>query len=201
MPILERPRLHQNLFPTLLANTVGGAFEKEGSIMLTTEYLPPPANSKERIARQKDMAANSAPTLFQVKGPLLAEGRTTTTLAATNDLTIQLKIYASEGENELHAHPGEDHSFIVLQGTVLFYDQDGEMGNLGPNEGIMLPRGCFYWFHATSDEPLVMIRVGTPEAAKLDQPNRININGNPMHGGSEENKSVPVKYLEGQFFG
>ena len=169
--------------------------------MLRTEYSPPPATSEERIARQKDMAAKSTPTVFQVKGPLLAQGCTTTPLAATEDLTIQLKIYASEGENELHAHPGEDHSFIVLQGTALFYDKDGEMGNLGPNEGIMLPRGCFYWFHATSDEPLVMIRIGTPEADKLEAPSRINIDGNPMHGGSKENKSVPVKYLEDQFFG
>ncbi len=169
--------------------------------MLRTEYLPPPATSKERIARQKDMAAKSTPTVFQVKGPLLAQGRTTTPLAATKDLTIQLKIYASEGENELHAHPGEDHSFIVLQGTALFYDKDGEMGNLRPDEGAMLPRGCFYWFHATSDEPLVMIRIGTPEADKLEAPSRINIDGNPMHGGSKENKSVPVKYLEDQFFG
>ena len=75
------------------------------------------------------------------------------------------------------------------------------MANLGRNEGILLPRGCFYWFHATSKEPLVMIRVGTPEAAKQDAPSRINIDGSPMAGGSVENKSVPVKYLDGQFFG
>jgi mannose-6-phosphate isomerase-like protein (cupin superfamily) len=170
-------------------------------MMLTTEYSPPPATSKEQRSRQKDMAANDQPALFQVKGPLLAQGRTTTPLAATDDLTIQLKIYASGGENELHAHPHEDHSFIVLQGTVRFYDRDGEMGNLGPNEGIMLPRGCFYWFHATSDEPLVMIRVGTPEAVKLNALSRINIDGSPMAGDSAENKSVPVKFLEDEYFG
>ena len=169
--------------------------------MLTTEYSPPPATFKERLSRQNDMAAKDQPTLFQVKGPLLAEGRTTTPLAATEDMTIQLKIYASGGENELHAHPHEDHSFIVLKGTVRFYDRDGEMANFGRNEGILLPRGCFYWFHATSKEPLVMIRVGTPEAAKQDAPSRINIDGSPMAGGSVENKSVPVKYLDGQFFG
>ena len=169
-------------------------------MLLTPEYSPPPANSEERISRQKDMAENSTPTVFQVKGPLLKQGRTTTPLAATEDLTIQLKIYASGGENELHAHPDEDHSFIVLQGTVRFYDQDGEMGNLGPNEGIMLPRGCFYWFNATSEEPLVMIRVGTPEAAKHKKPTRINIDGGPLPGGSIENKSVPVIYSEGEYF-
>ena len=136
-----------------------------------------------------------------MKGPLLAEGRTTTPLAATEDMTIQLKIYASGGENELHAHPHEDHSFIVLKGTAQFYDRDGEMGNIGPNEGILLPRGCFYWFHATGDETLVMIRVGTPEAAKQEAPSRINIDGSPMAGGSVENKSVPVKFLEGEIFG
>lgn len=169
--------------------------------MLNTEYSPPPETSKECLERQQKMAECATPTLFQVKGPLLAQGRTTTPLAATEDLTIQLKIYASGGENELHAHPGEDHSFIVLQGSVRFFDPDGEMGDLGPNEGIMLPAGCLYRFHATSEEPLVMIRVGTPEAAKVGSPSRINIDGKPMPGGSKENKSVPVKYLEGQIFG
>lgn len=169
--------------------------------MLKTEVSLPPATSKERIRRQKDLAAKVTPPLFQVKGPLLAQGRTTTPLVATEYLTIQLKIYASEGENELHSHPDEDHSFIVLQGTALFYGRNGEMTNLGANEGIMLPRGCFYWFHATSDQPLVMIRVGTLEGAKLKKPSRINIDGNPMGGDLVENKSVPVKYLAGEFFG
>ena len=170
-------------------------------MLLDAEYAPPPETSGEMRDRQRDLAERELPSIFKVRGPLPSQGRTTTPLAATDDLTIQLKIYASGGENELHPHLHEDHSFIVLQGTVRFYDADGVMGNLEPNEGIMLPRGCFYWFHATSDEPLVMIRVGTPEMAQQDEPSRINLDGSPMAGDSKENKSVPVKFLADQYFG
>jgi len=114
----------------------------------TRDILPPAIGSDELKRRQSELAENTAPTVFNVAGQLLARGRTDTPLAATEDLSIRLKIYAEGGENELHAHPGEDHSFIVLQGQVRFFDPDGEETVLGANQGIMLPRGNMYWFTA-----------------------------------------------------
>ena len=167
----------------------------------TREILPPAIGSGELERRQTELANNTKPTVFNVAGQLLARGRTDTPLAATEDLSIRLKIYAEGGENELHAHPGEDHSFIVLQGQVRFYDHEGKETVLGANQGIMLPQGNMYWFTAIEGEPLVMLRIGTPNFHKLPSPNRIDANGNPMRGDSKENKSVPVEFLEGRFYG
>lgn len=165
------------------------------------EVIPPAIGSDELQRRQTALAENTKPTIFNVAGQLLARGRTDTPLAATEDLSIRLKIYAEGGENELHAHPGEDHSFIVLQGSVRFYDPDGGETVLGANQGILLPRGTMYWFTAIEGEPLVMLRIGTPNFQKLPQPNRIDAEGRPMRGDSKENKSVPPEFLEGRFYG
>lgn len=167
----------------------------------TRDILPPAIGSDELKRRQSELAENTAPTVFNVAGQLLARGRTDTPLAATEDLSIRLKIYAEGGENELHAHPGEDHSFIVLQGQVRFFDPDGEETVLGANQSIMLPRGNMYWFTAIEGEPLVMLRIGSPNYQKLPEIDRTDADGNPMRGDSKKNKSVPIEFLEGKFDG
>ncbi|HTI88521.1 MAG TPA: cupin domain-containing protein [Alphaproteobacteria bacterium] len=132
--------------------------------------------------------------------PLLDQGRTDTVVAAAEDLIVRMKVYASGGENELHAHTGEDHTFMVLQGSARFYGPDGETVDIA-HQRIMLPRGAYYRFHATSKEPLVMIRVGSPNPRKQKKPYRIDIEGNELRGDSKENKSVPVVFHDGAFFG
>ena len=128
----------------------------------TREILPPAIGSDELKRRQSELAANTKPTVFNVAGQLLAKGRTDTPLAATEDMSIRLKIYAEGGENELHAHPGEDHSFIVLQGSVRFYGPENEETVLEANQGIMLPKGNMYWFTAIPASPWSCCGSGLP---------------------------------------
>lgn len=164
------------------------------------QMTPPSLSGEEMSAREDELLEIKTPTVFSLKGQLLAQGRTDSVLAATEDLTIRLKIYASGGENELHAHPHEDHSFMILQGSARFFGPDDEEIELGQYEGIMLPRGNLYKFFATSEEPLVMIRVGNPAHKKMPPPNRINAQGNEMKGDSKENKKVEVIFKD-EFFG
>lgn len=164
------------------------------------EFVAPSLTNNAMKEREVALAENKKPALFKLRGQLLAQGRTDQVLAATDDLTIRLKIYASGGENELHAHPSEDHAFMILQGSARFYGPENEQVDLGKYEGIMLPKGNFYWFHATSKEPLVMIRVGNPNHKKQPKPTRINHKGEEMRGDSEENKTEPVIFKD-EFFG
>ena len=164
------------------------------------QMTPPSLSGQDMAAREDELLSIKTPTVFSLKGQMLAQGRTDSVLAATDDLTIRLKVYASGGENELHAHPHEDHSFMILQGSARFYGPDGEEIELGENEGIMLPKGNLYKFFATSSEPLVMIRVGNPAHKHMGHPNRVNAQGNEMKGDSKENKKVEVVFKD-QFFG
>jgi mannose-6-phosphate isomerase-like protein (cupin superfamily) len=133
------------------------------------------------------------PTFFHMQAQLPSQGRTDTPMAATDKMWVVLKTYAACGENELHAHPNEDHTFVVLQGQALFYGPNGEERTIGLHEGVLLPRGTFYWFRALGEEPLVMIRIGSATAEGADRFARVSIDGRPMEGNSVENKEVELK--------
>jgi mannose-6-phosphate isomerase-like protein (cupin superfamily) len=101
---------------------------------------------------------------FRLRTPLLSEGRSHTILASskadTGAMNVAIKCYAEGGENEFHAHAREDHTFVVLQGRVRFYQPDQPACELGRNEGILIPAGALYKFETMSAEPLVLLRVG-----------------------------------------
>src|ERR1700761_1581340 len=101
---------------------------------------------------------NTAPsgkdrTFFKMRAPLLDEGRSNHPLASTDNMWATLKVYASGGENGLHTHPREDPIFIVMQGSARYYDAEGGHPDVATHEGVCLPAGAYYYFHATSTEP------------------------------------------------
>jgi mannose-6-phosphate isomerase-like protein (cupin superfamily) len=147
----------------------------------------------------KKSAEQKKPSFFKMRAQLLEQGRTNTLMARTDNMWATLKVYASGGENGLHTHPNEDHTFIVLQGKARYYDAEGNTTDVGRHEGIMLPAGAYYWFEAISQEPLVLIRIGC-RVGNSDGSGRLNIRGEPMPGDSKENKRVPVVYRDGEFF-
>jgi mannose-6-phosphate isomerase-like protein (cupin superfamily) len=134
---------------------------------------------------------------FNMRVPLLDQGRMDTEIARAAGMTARIKVYASGGENELHCHASQDHMFVILQGSARFTDKDGGTHDVAKHEGVMLPAGVYYWFEATSEEPLVMLRVDNAQKPGDD---RLNIDGKPMPGNSIENKTVPVIIREGAFF-
>ena len=162
----------------------------------------PSLSSKSIIDDQIAATETSKPTLFSMKAQMLEQGRTDTVLAATEDLSVRLKVYASGGENELHAHPDEDHVFVILQGSARFYGPDGETQDVLANQGFMMPKGMLYRFHATStDECLVMLRVGTPNFQGQAKDDRIGADGKPLVGDTKANRTVPVVFKDGVDFG
>ena len=138
-------------------------------------------------------------TLFGLVAPLLSAGREDTPVASSDGLTLTVKVYASGGENALHAHPGEDHSFVVLAGSARFEFGDSTTADLGVYDGVLLPRGTFYKFQSTGAENLVMLRAGAP----VDGPawDRIAPDKKEMPADSEANKHVPAVRIPGKYFG
>jgi mannose-6-phosphate isomerase-like protein (cupin superfamily) len=157
-------------------------------------------------------AATKRPTLqsFRLRTQLLKQGRTHHVIASTKAdhgaMNIAIKCYADGGENTLHAHAGEDHSFIILQGRARFVGQDGQIKELGRNEGILVPAGCLYRFSICSKEPLVMVRVGNVYQPVTDGPiephasQRIDPSGKPLSGYAAENKHVEPVVIDGAWF-
>ncbi|MGE5539154.1 MAG: cupin domain-containing protein [Gemmatimonas sp.] len=113
------------------------------------------------IYRRQPNVATDKEVLFSLRNtPLLEQGTTYDPLATAENLWVNLKVYASGGENALHSHGGEDHAFIILQGKATFTFGDGRTQVVGKYEGVMLPKNAKYKFEADEAENLVMLRVG-----------------------------------------
>lgn len=83
-------------------------------------------------------------------------------LPGSETLSGVIKRYAEGGENKMHCHPTEDHSFYILEGEATFHiDDDANVVVAGRYEAVYLPRGTNYWFNSSGSTKLIMIRVGT----------------------------------------
>src|ERR1700720_321997 len=149
-------------------------------------------SSEDLRAKVNTQVVEGKPAFFRLEAQLPQQGRTDTPMAASDKLWVVLKTYAADGENGLHAHPNEDHAFVVLQGEATFYGPNEETRTIGKNEGVLLPRGTFYWCKATSGEPLVMVRIGAAAFDGVDRHGRIKPDGSEMRGDSVENKQVEL---------
>jgi quercetin dioxygenase-like cupin family protein len=138
--------------------------------------------------------------VFDLRTPYLDQGRTTDLRSATELMTIIAKVYAEGGENGMHNHPHEDHAFIVLEGEATFHlETDENTKVVGRYEGVMLPKGCNYWFQSSGDQNLVMVRVGARYPG--EKAGRLTPDGRDIPGDSEENKQVPRIERPGKWFG
>jgi mannose-6-phosphate isomerase-like protein (cupin superfamily) len=168
---------------------------------MTAAFIDAIANKGEfKKGASKSSEGGVKPTMFKLRAQLLDQGRSNTYLADTNNMWATLKVYASGGENGLHTHPNEDHMFVIMQGSARFYGPKDETIDLGKYEGIMLPAGAYYKFHATGDEPLVLMRVGC-RTSEQDPAGRLNTKGEPMPGDSKENGRVEMIPRPDAWFG
>jgi len=132
---------------------------------------------------------------FKLQTPLLTGGRSQTPLARTGNMSVALNYYSVGRKNTLHTHPGEDHSFIVLDGEATFYDKEDNPTVLKKGEGIMLPEGWYYCFQNSGGKPLAMLRVSAwkekPKVVRVDVRGRtrgeepteyVSVDGHPIAG-------------------
>lgn len=175
-------------------------FEQPLTMMEPMEANQPLNEAADIFNALDNLIRPGIPSFFTIAAHLPAVGRTDTPVAASENMTVLIKSYASGGENELHAHPNEDHAFIILQGEATFYGPKGETKIVGKNDGVMLPYGVFYRFQSTGSETLVMIRVGCRTGNLEDVNARIDLEGHYFPGNSQANRQVPLS-LSGQWFG
>jgi len=147
-----------------------------------------------------DTQARPKAEIFQLKAPLLSLGRDNHPLARSELMSLTLKVYAEGGENAMHYHTNEEHSFIVLQGEATFHLDSEENAHVVYQwEGVFLPRGAQYYFQSSGNENLVLLRVGAPGRSNGD--GRRDPEGGLLEGHSEANKHIDGVPIPGKFFG
>jgi quercetin dioxygenase-like cupin family protein len=128
--------------------------------------------------------------VFSFLNDEIRAGKGDLVLPGSEQLSGVIKRYAEGGENKMHCHPTEDHTFYVLEGVATFHiDQDENEVVAGPHDAVYLPRGTNYWFLSSGDTKLIMIRVGTEQGS-----DRI-IDGELVLSHRASAARVPVKEL------
>jgi mannose-6-phosphate isomerase-like protein (cupin superfamily) len=138
--------------------------------------------------------------VFNLRTPYLKQGRTTDMRAKTDLMTLAVKVYAEGGENGMHCHTTEDHTFIVVEGQATFrVDNDDNVQVVNKWEGIMLPKGVYYRFESTGNANLVLIRAGATPIGMRNE--RLGVDGKPLPSDSKENGRVERIEAPGPGFG
>ena len=140
-------------------------------------------------------------TVFSLKTPYMKQGRITQLVAETANMWIHTKINAEGGENEIHTHLDEDHSFIVLEGQMSVFDEKGNEMKVNQYQGVLIPKGAYYRYLNTGSGNLVVLRIGAGISAQPQggKEMRVRPDGKPLLADSAENKTVPPIYSD-KFF-
>ena len=132
----------------------------------------------------------------------MKQGRVTQLVAKTDNMWIHTKVNSEGGENAVHCHMDEDHSFVVLEGRMSVFDENNNELEIEKYQGVMIPKGAFYRYLNTGDENLVVLRIGSGIDATPPRGDdmRLRPDGKPLPSDSEENKTLTPIELPGKFF-
>jgi mannose-6-phosphate isomerase-like protein (cupin superfamily) len=100
------------------------------------------------------------PVAFRYTKPEITKDKTIARLCRSDIMYASVQVIARGGENNMHAHSAQDGFWMVLKGRAKFYGEgDVLVAELGPNEGVLIPRGVQYWFESSSAEILEILQV------------------------------------------
>ena len=148
---------------------------------MDTTSKPPVIGAPEALLQENSGKPLKA-TVFDYQTPAdLQKPRGVVRLCRSDIVYANMTLIKSGGENNLHAHTANDGIWIVIKGRVKFYGIDDVLlAELGPLQGIQIPRGFFYWFESASPEMLEILQIEaidkSIESKRLDgTPRRPNL--------------------------
>lgn len=91
---------------------------------------------------------------------LIPRKRKTVWLGTTKRLFATIQAHCEGGEVTLHSHTHMDGFWFALSGRVRFYsDETTVFADIGPMEGVLIPRGEKYWFESYGPEDLEIFQI------------------------------------------
>lgn len=120
----------------------------------------PVTGAKEALTQEFNGKQLTATPFGYQRPDTLVKGKGIVRLSRSDLCYATVQVLQDGGENNLHAHPAQDGIWIVLKGRVKFYGKDDVvLAELGPLQGIHIPRGFYYWFESSSPEMLEILQV------------------------------------------
>lgn len=116
---------------------------------------------------------STTPMVFKYAKPQIDKARHLYKLPCTDRMIPHIQVVRKGGENNLHSHVHLDGFYFVLKGRVRFNGpNDTVIGELGPMEGVVVPRNSQYWFESIGTEDLELLQV---EASDIQMPNMATV--------------------------
>ena len=127
---------------------------------MTIQSNAPAAGAAEALTQEFNGKKISATPFGYQRPEKLEKGKGIVRLCRSDIVYSTVQVLKEGGENNLHAHTAQDGIWIVLKGRVKFYGKgDVVLAELGPLQGIHIPRGFYYWFESASPEMLEILQV------------------------------------------
>jgi mannose-6-phosphate isomerase-like protein (cupin superfamily) len=169
--------------------------------MTQQDFLPYAENMDDYSVKLREKQDDSgAAQLFSLTARLPEKGNTDTILAVSKRSWVVIKTYAEGGENSIHAHPNDEHTFAVLQGCAEFIGPNDERRSAEKYDGVIMPAGTYYRFVSVGEEPLVMLRMGFVTDPEQDPLGRINAEDLDFDAYTPANKSDTLVLSETAIF-
>jgi mannose-6-phosphate isomerase-like protein (cupin superfamily) len=100
------------------------------------------------------------PFIYEKPVPREGDKREVVRLCQTRGVRGSIHVIREGGGENMHSHDSVDGFWMVLAGRVAFYgDGDVELGEFGPLEGILLPRGNRYRFESVGEGDAEIVQV------------------------------------------
>jgi mannose-6-phosphate isomerase-like protein (cupin superfamily) len=112
-------------------------------------------------AAQDNTATEPSATVFKYTPRDKIESRKEFDLLCQSSTFVAgIQTVGEGGETNLHSHRNLDGFWFVLRGRARFYTTDDELvADLGPMEGVLIPRNFPYWFERIGDGYLDLLQL------------------------------------------
>ena len=120
-----------------------------------------PVTGKPEALTQENSGKPLKATVFDYRTPTNFEKPKAVVRLCSSDIVFSnVQVVKTGGETNLHTHTANDGVWMVLKGRAKFYGIDNALlADLGPLQGIHIPRGFYYWFESSSSELLELLQV------------------------------------------
>ena len=86
-------------------------------------------------------------------------GRNFVQLTKMEESGVRINCYEAGASDEMHCHPGSEHSFVVWKGKLHITGvEDDEDVIVGPGEFVQIDAGYYYRLHNPGPEPAVYVQ-------------------------------------------
>lgn len=116
--------------------------------------------AKRKTAMRKRQAQAKV-LKYETPDTAAIKGKALVRLAQSGIMFSAIQIIEDGGDNNLHSHAAMDGLWFVLTGRARFYGTTDNVviAELGPHQGIFIPRDFPYWFEKIGDGRLELLQV------------------------------------------